>query len=77
MSDFVFSSSVVVSWWPALFLKGCGEGMGPLWELGGVEGGETVISIYCIREESIFNKCKRRNVIAIILINYIIKVLRS
>jgi hypothetical protein len=29
---------------------GCGE------ELGGVEGGETVDGMYCVREEYIFNK---------------------
>ena len=27
-------------------------------ELGGVETGETVVRMYCIREESIFNKKK-------------------
>ena len=27
-------------------------------ELGGVEWGETVIKIYCMREESIFNERK-------------------
>lgn len=25
-------------------------------ELGGVEGGDTVIGIYCMRKESVFNK---------------------
>lgn len=42
--------------------KGSGSG----WEgsgekLGGVEGGETVIGIYCMRKESIFNKRKNKN----------------
>ena len=27
--------------------------------LGGVEGGETIIRIYCMRKESIFNKNKQ------------------
>jgi hypothetical protein len=44
-------------WRPAFFLKGNGLGvhLGKV-ELGGVEGKETVVSMYCMREESIFNK---------------------
>lgn len=37
------------------FLKGNRES-----ESGGVEGGEIVVSVYCMREEYIFNKKKRR-----------------
>jgi hypothetical protein len=32
------------------------DGMGGEEELGGAEGRETVIRIYCMRKESIFNK---------------------
>lgn len=42
-------------------LKGNGEGMdlqenGGGGHLGGLEGGETVVEIYCLREKSVFNK---------------------
>ena len=37
--------------------KGSGSGWeGSGEELGGVEGGETIIGIYCMKKESIFNK---------------------
>jgi hypothetical protein len=35
------------------------EGRGGGEELGGVEGGKTIIGIYCTREESILNKRKK------------------
>lgn len=34
------------------------DGRGGEEELGGKEGGETIIRIYCIRKKSIFNKRK-------------------
>ena len=47
-----------------MFYHGFLEGSGSGWEgggeeLGGVEGGKTIIGIYCTREESILNKRKK------------------
>lgn len=42
-------------------LRGCGfEGGGGGGILGGVGGGETILRMYCMREEYMFNKKKRK-----------------
>lgn len=37
------------------------EGRGGGEELGGEEGGKTIIRIYCMRKDSIFNKRKKKS----------------
>lgn len=37
------------------------DGRGCVEELGGVEGGETIFRLYCVRKKSMFNKRKKRN----------------
>jgi hypothetical protein len=54
----------VVSWGPAFFWKGNKLGVELQWREGrlrglrGVERGETMVRMYCMKEKSIFNKIK-------------------
>lgn len=55
--DLVLSCVAVISWKPALFRRENGEwswGNRESRELGGKEGGETEVRMFCVREESIF-----------------------
>ena len=36
------------------------DGRGPGEQLGGVEEGQTLISIYCMRKDSLFHKCGKQ-----------------